>query len=73
RNAVYLNTQQFDLRSQVSLLRMLEEQWGIEATLNRDKTYHRIRISVKGTKRLAKLITQHLLPELSYKLPQVTP
>jgi hypothetical protein len=70
---VYLNTQQFDERSQNALLRMLREQWGLDGTLNRDKTYHRIRISVDGTKRLATIIEPYLLSELRYKLPQVTP
>jgi hypothetical protein len=73
RNAVYLNTQQFDEQSQKIMLALLREQWGLEATLNRDKSYYRIRISVAATKRLARLIMPHLLPELRYKLPQVTP
>ena len=73
RNAVYLNTQQFDLASQQRLLDQLHDQWGIEGTLNKDKSYHRIRISVRGTVRLASLIDRYLLPELRYKLPQVTP
>jgi hypothetical protein len=70
RNAVYLNTQQYDETSQETMLRLLREQWGIEATLNRDKTYHRVRISVAGTLKLARLIEPYLLPELRYKLPQ---
>jgi hypothetical protein len=43
RNAVYLNTQQYDEMSQRTLLRLLHYQWGIEGALNRDKTYYRIR------------------------------
>ena len=73
RNAVYLNTQQFDIAEQRRLLAMLERQWGIGGALNRDKCYRRIRISVDGTKRLTQLIEPYLLPELRYKLPQVTP
>ena len=73
RRSVYLNTQQYDRTSQERLLRLLYDQWGIEATLNRDKTYYRVRISVEGTKRFAQLIEPYLLPELRYKLPQVTP
>ena len=69
RSAVYLNTQQFDWQSQQRLLEMLRGKWGIEAALNRDKTYHRIRVSVEGTARLRKLIEPYLLPELRYKLP----
>ena len=73
RNAVYLNTQQYDEVSQSTVLRLLREQWGIEGALNRDKTYYRVRLSVEGTQKLAKLIEPHLLPDLRYKLPQVTP
>ncbi len=73
RRSVYLNTQQFDEASQAVLLRILHEQWGIEAALNRDKTYRRIRISVVGTRRFARLVEPYVLPELKYKLPQVTP
>jgi hypothetical protein len=73
RNAVYLNTQQYDATSQQRLLRLLRDQWGIGGALNRDKSYYRIRLSVEGTRTLARLIGPHLLPELRYKLPQVTP
>jgi recombination protein RecA len=73
RNAVYLNTQQFDDASQERLLRCLHVQWGIAESLNRDKHYHRIRISVEGTARLREIIEPLVLPELRYKLPQVTP
>jgi LAGLIDADG DNA endonuclease family len=73
RTAVYLNTQQFDSMSQQRLLRLLREQWSIEGALNRDKQYHRIRLTVDGTQRLAHLIEPFMLAELKYKLPQVTP
>jgi len=73
RSSVYLNTQQYDRASQERLLRLLREQWGIGATLNRDKSYYRVRISVGGMKRFAELVEPYLLPELRYKLPQVTP
>ena len=73
RSAVYLNTQQFDEQGQRRLLRLLQSQWGIAGALNRDKVYYRIRLSVEGSARLAALITPLMLPELRYKLPQVTP
>jgi hypothetical protein len=73
RNAVYLNTQQYDEMSQRTMLRLLRDQWGIEAALNRDKSYYRIRISVEGTRQFAGLVDPFLLPELRYKLPQMTP
>jgi recombination protein RecA len=70
RSAVYLNTQQFDVASQQRLLGLLREQWSIDGALNRDKRYHRIRLTVEGTKRLAGLIEPLMLTELKYKLPQ---
>jgi hypothetical protein len=72
RNAVYLNTQQFDCATQQRLLDLLWQQHGIKATLNRDRTYHRIRVSVAGTARLAQLVAPHLHKEFLYKLPHVT-
>ncbi len=73
RNAVYLNTQQFDQQSQQVMLELLREQWGLDGTLNRDKSHYRIRISVEAAKRLATIIEPYGLPDLRYKLPQVTP
>ena len=73
RNAVYLNTQQFDEQGQRTMLKMLSKQWGLDATLNRDKSYYRIRVTVASTKRLAELIRPYLLSELRYKLPRMTP
>ena len=73
RNAVYLNTQQFDLDSQLRLSQLMREQWGIESLLNRDKCYYRLRLSVVGTRRFVELLEPHLLPSFRYKLPQMTP
>lgn len=73
RSAAYLNTQQFAKDTQERLLAMLKEQWDINGSLNRDKTYFRIRISVESTRKLGKVIGDHMLPEFMYKLPQVTP
>jgi recombination protein RecA len=73
RRSVYLNTQQFDLDSQLRLVEALRRQFGIDATLNRDKSYFRIRVSVQGTVKLSALVRPLIRPELSYKLPQVTP
>ena len=67
--ALYLNTQQFDLESQVRLLRQLRVQWSIRATLNRDKTYHRIRVAVESVERFEKIARPHVLPQMLYKFP----
>ena len=67
--AVYLNTQQFDIGSQQRLIAMLKEQWGLDATLNRDKSYYRIRIAAGSVPRFRQIIEPYLLPQLAYKLP----
>jgi recombination protein RecA len=66
---VYLNTQQFDTASQERLKEQLLRQFGIEASLNRDKMYHRLRLSVGSMPRFRELIEPHLLQEFAYKLP----
>jgi recombination protein RecA len=66
---VYLNTQQFDLTSQERLREQLVCQFGIKASLNRDKSYYRLRLSVASVPRFRELIEPHLLKEFRYKLP----
>src|SRR5262249_35817994 len=44
--ALYLNTQQFNVVNQHRLIQLLKEQCGIDATLNRDRHYYRLRIAV---------------------------
>jgi LAGLIDADG DNA endonuclease family len=73
RSAVYLNTQQFKRADQDKLLSRLRKQWAIDGALNRDKIYHRMRLTVPGTARFIELIEPFLRPEFRYKLPQVTP
>ena len=67
--AIYLNTQQFDLESQLRLLNLLQEQWGIRASLNRDKSYCRIRIAVESVGRFKSIVGPYVLSELEYKFP----
>jgi hypothetical protein len=69
RRAVYFNTQQFAIPDQIRLTDILRRQWGIESSLNRDKSYHRIRIAVRSMERLRMVIGRRLLPSLAYKLP----
>lgn len=69
RRSVYLNTRQFDLGSQMRMLDMLLEQWKLDATLNRDKSYHRIRIAVASMERFRLVVEPHMRQELRYKLP----
>jgi recombination protein RecA len=67
--ALYLNTQQFDRNDQERLIGMLAQQWAIRSTLNRDKTYYRLRIAVESVARFRTIIEPHVLPSLRYKFP----
>ena len=71
--AMYLNTQQFKLGEQELLIEILQAQYGIRATLNRDKRYTRIRIAVDSVARLYEVVRSHVLPCLRYKFPLMTP
>lgn len=64
---VYLNTQQFNLTDQELLLGQLRRM-GLEASLNRDKQYHRIRFLKSSVPILKKLIKKHIVPSMQYKI-----
>ncbi len=64
----YLNTQGFDYLSQKRLIQILNEQYEIDSSLNRDKRYCRIRIKQNSAERFRKLITDYVIPVMKYKL-----
>lgn len=64
---VYLNSQQFDLESQINLLSALKKL-GLEARLNKDKEYYRIRFLKSSLGHLRNLVRQHIIPSMKYKL-----
>ena len=67
--AVYFNTQKFDMESQLRLISLFDTEFGLKLTLNRDKTYYRLRMSVASVEEFCKLIKPHMIPQLLYKLP----
>jgi len=69
RSAVYLNTQQFDLADQKYLISLLYNCFGLKTTLNKDKSYYRIRISSYSIPSFRELISPYLLDCMRYKLP----
>ena len=71
--ALYLNTQQFSIQDQLHLVRMLKQQWGIDAALNRDKHYYRLRIAVACVRRFRKIVAPFVLEQFAYKFPEMTP
>jgi hypothetical protein len=68
-NALYLNTQQFDLDSQMRLINALNTKWNMKVTLNRDKQYLRLRIAVSSVSDFKEIVKPHILPSFEYKFP----
>jgi hypothetical protein len=64
---IYLNCQQFSLKDQKQLIFYLRKL-GIQARLNKDKKYHRIRILKESIDKFMSLIRPHIIPSMFYKL-----
>lgn len=64
---VYLNTQQFSTEDQLILIDALCEL-GLEATLNKDKEYYRIRFLKKSIPILFEIIKPNIIPSMHYKI-----
>ncbi len=67
----YLNTQSFDYLSQKRFVQILKKQYDINSSLNRDKQYYRIRIKQDSAKRFKKLIYNHIISSMKYKLNEL--
>jgi hypothetical protein len=65
--SVYLNSQQFSLADQNRLLNKLREV-GLNARLNRDKKYYRIRILSESVLKFNQIINAHIIPSMRYKM-----
>jgi hypothetical protein len=68
RSAFYLNTQQFTLKEQQFLQKILFDTFGFNSALNRDKIYFRIRISTKSSLSMKRLIEPYVISSMRYKL-----
>ena len=64
---VYLNTQQFSLSDQKTLLHYLRK-FGVKARLNKDKKYYRIRILKESIKTFMDIIKPYVVFSMRYKL-----
>lgn len=64
---IYLNTQQFSMNDQKFLLHLLRE-FGINARLNKDKQYHRIRILKESIDKFMKIIDTEIEKSMRYKM-----
>ena len=67
-NTYYLNTQRFSRETQLRLIRILKEQFGIKSSLNKDKIYYRLRIYQESAEKFIKIIKKYLIPSMRYKL-----
>ncbi len=63
----YFNTQEFDLESQNNLVESLA-RLKIEAGLNKDKQYFRIRVLTSSTPHLMNMIKPYVVKSMRYKL-----
>ena len=68
RSSVYLNTQQFSDEDQLTLMEYLSEL-NIEARVNKDKIYKRLRVTTETVNNLVKLVYPHIHSSMLYKLP----
>ena len=68
RSAFYLNTQQFSVMEQEFLQKLLHETYGMESSLNRDRCYYRLRLSVESSRKFRCLVAPLILPCFRYKL-----
>ena len=66
--SVYLNTQQFLQQDQQKLQLILEDQFGIRSSLNKDKKYLRIRVVKQHAKKFCDIIRTHVPQCMNYKL-----
>ena len=64
----YFNSQSFDLLSQNILINVLNKL-DIEANLNKDKQYFRIRVRTSITPHLMDMIKPYLIKSMLYKIP----
>ena len=64
---VYLNTQQFCHDDQKKILDILKE-FGLLATLNRDKKYWRVRFLKRSLSSFKNTISQYIIPSMRYKI-----
>ena len=64
---IYLNTQQFSLNDQKYLLFLLRKI-GINARLNKDKIYYRIRILKDSVPVFMQMIDKYIIESMKYKI-----
>jgi hypothetical protein len=64
---IYLNTQQFDNESQRKIISSLKKI-GLMSSLNKDKSYCRIRFIKSSLPKLRNLLDKYIIPSMRYKI-----
>ncbi|MFH1720253.1 MAG: LAGLIDADG endonuclease [Patescibacteria group bacterium] len=67
KSDVYLNTQQFDSKDHERIISSLYNL-GLEARINKDKNYSRMRFLKSSLPRLQELISDYIVPSMKYKI-----
>ena len=68
--SLYLNTQQFLVKDQIVLQKLLQNRFNVNSSLNKDKEYMRIRICTKDAIKFCDIIRQYVPASMQYKLVQ---
>lgn len=63
-----INSQSFSYSDHEIICRLLRDRFGLEANMNKDRTYFRIRFYKKSMPKLIKIVRPYILPSLFYKL-----
>lgn len=76
--AVFINTQSFELSEQYKLSEILKNAFDLRVTINKHsisngKQLYRIRINTESTRKLRSILSNYLLPEFYYKIPSFSP
>lgn len=66
--ALILNTQNFAKNELQRMIKILQEKFGIEASLRKQRGLHQLLISGRSAQEFAKIIKPHLIPSMNYKL-----
>lgn len=68
RKALYLNTQQFGYDQTFKVCEMFQDQLDLDARVNKDSKYFRVRFTDKASITFQQIITPHILQSFKYKL-----
>ncbi|MBI2058068.1 MAG: hypothetical protein HYT63_03785 [Candidatus Yanofskybacteria bacterium] len=76
--AVFINTQSFELSEQYKLSEVLKNAFDLHVTVNKHsvsngRQLYRIRIDTESTRKLPSLLSNYLLPKFYYKIPSFSP